>query len=337
MIAPEISILLLAVAIDQILGEPPAIIHPVVWMGKVIAVLEKLSPSLDSTNIKGRVSPSFDLTLNEGRVSPTRARGQLVYGALMVVVVVVIFGLATFYVLELLRMWNIAAYIIVGAFILKTNFAVRELRRAAVRVFDALAAGQLDDARRYLRHLVSRDTHTLDEPLIVAATVESVAENVSDSFISPLLFFLILGVPGAVVYRTVNTMDSMIGYHGKYEYLGKAAARLDDILNIIPSRLAGALTVVASALTKSDMVQAWRIMLRDHGLTESPNAGWTMSAMSGALGVQLEKIGHYRLGDPVLELAPLKIMRAVNIMYVVAALGLSISLLVEVLIHAYLP
>ncbi len=307
MIAPEILILVLAVVIDQLIGEPPALVHPVVWMGKVIAVLERLSP-------RGSV-------------------GQLGYGAFMVMVVVATFGLATYYVLDWLRAWNVVAYVIAGAFLLKTNFAIRELRHAALRVLTSLKAGQLDAARTHLRHLVSRDTSKLDEPLVVAATVESVAENVTDSFLAPLLYFLILGVPGAVAYRAINTLDSMIGYRGEYEYLGKPAARLDDLINFVPSRLGGALTVVASWLSQADAVRAWRVMLRDHALTESPNAGWTMSAMSGALGVQLEKVGHYRLGDPLTDLSPLKISHAVNIMYVVAALALSASLLVEVLIY----
>ncbi|MBI2955152.1 MAG: cobalamin biosynthesis protein [Chloroflexi bacterium] len=307
----EILILLLAVLIDQLLGEPPSIVHPVVWIGKVIEALMK--------------------------ASPRHELARLAYGALIVTMVVAAFGLGTFFLLDLLKGWNVVAYVVVGAFLFKTTFAVRELRQAAIRVFSSLVGGNLEVARAQLRHLVSRNTARLDEPLIVAATVESVAENVTDSFLAPLLFFSVLGVPGAMAYRVVNTFDAMIGYRGEYEYLGKFAARLDDVLNFVPARLGGVLTVVATALARADTPGAWRVMLRDHSLTESPNAGWTMSAMSGALGVQLEKVGHYRLGDPVAELTPLKILRTVDIMYVVVILALSLALLLEVLIDVHFP
>jgi adenosylcobinamide-phosphate synthase len=127
--------------------------------------------------------------------------------------------------------------------------------------------------------------------------VESAAENVCDSFVAPLFYFLLLGVPGAIAYRIANTYDAMIGYHGKYEYSGKFAAWLDDVANFLPARLSALAIIVAAWLCRKDVSQAWHIMLRDHKKTESPNAGWTMSAVAGALGVQLEKIGHYKLGD----------------------------------------
>jgi adenosylcobinamide-phosphate synthase len=115
---------------------------------------------------------------------------------------------------------------------------------------------------------------------------------------------LLLGVPGAFGYRVVNTLDSMIGYHGKYEHLGKFAARLDDILNFIPARLAALLLVLAAAMKKRGR-DAWKTALKEHVRTESPNAGWPMAAMAGALNVQLEKVGHYVLGEgraaPTLE------------------------------------
>ena len=157
--------------------------------------------------------------------------------------------------------------------------------------------------------------------------MESVSENMSDSFIGPWLAFALLGLPGAFAYRAINTLDSMIGYHGPYEYLGKAAARLDDLINLVPARVTGLLVVVGGlALPGQTAPGAWRIMLRDHGRTESPNAGWSMSGMAGALGVELEKVGHYRLGDPDRSIEPADITRAVQSMYLVAALGLLLAL-----------
>jgi adenosylcobinamide-phosphate synthase len=161
-----------------------------------------------------------------------------------------------------------------------------------------------------------------------------VSENVTDSFIGPWLAFALFGLPGAVAYRAINTLDSMIGYHGKYEYLGKASARLDDLVNLVPARLTALLLVFSSALLPGQRAaSAWRIMWRDHARTESPNAGWTMSGMAGALGVELEKVGHYRLGDRTRPLEPKDISRAIQTMYLVAGLGLSIAVGVIFLRH----
>jgi adenosylcobinamide-phosphate synthase len=146
-----------------------------------------------------------------------------------------------------------------------------------------------------LRWLVSRDTAALDAPLLAAAAIESLAENASDSVVAPLLAYALAGLPGACAYRAVNTLDAMVGYRGRYEYLGKVPARLDDLLNIAPARLTGLLIVAAAALCGADARQAWRAMWRDHATTDSPNAGYPMAAIAGALGVRLEKAGHYCL------------------------------------------
>jgi adenosylcobinamide-phosphate synthase len=132
---------------------------------------------------------------------------------------------------------------------------------------------------------------------VISAAIESCAENICDSFVAPLFYFAIFGLPGAIAYRIINTFDAMIGYHGDREYTGKFAARLDDVANYIPARISALLIVIASAMTGNSITHALRIMSRDHKKTESPNAGWSMSAMAGSLGVELEKIGQYRLGD----------------------------------------
>ncbi|HEX8951898.1 MAG TPA: adenosylcobinamide-phosphate synthase CbiB, partial [Polyangia bacterium] len=175
-------------------------------------------------------------------------------------------------------------------------------------------------ARFGLRNLVSRDTALLDEPLLAAAAVESVAENASDSLVAPLCFFVVAGVPGAIAYRACNTLDAMIGYHGATEWLGKAAARLDDAANLVPARLTAALLVVASALAGGSPGGALRTWWRDGGRTESPNAGRPMAAMAGALGVELEKVGCYRLGAGGAAVGAAEIDRAVTLMYVACAL-----------------
>ncbi len=265
-------IVLLALTFDLVLGEPLRTIHPVVWMGKVISLLEKG---------------------NTGQA----ALAQFLYGSGIVLVTVGLFAVPTYFALLYLRSFSFAAYVIVGAVLLKSTFSLRELRRVALGIKRLLLEDKLDEARFELRSLVSRDTRGLPKPLLVSATVESVAENTSDSFIAPLFYFLLLGVPGAIAYRVVNTLDAMVGYHREYEYLGKFASRLDDILNFIPARLTVLLLVLATFLSRRDGHKSWRIALREHAKTESPNAGWPMAAVAGALNVQLEKAGHYKLGN----------------------------------------
>ena len=132
---------------------------------------------------------------------------------------------------------------------------------------------------------------------MAAAAIESVAENASDSLVAPLFFFLIGGLPLALAYRFANTADAMLGYHDpEREWFGKIPARLDDVLNFIPARLTGLLLVCGAAFSGSSAGKAWKIMLRDARLTASPNAGIPMSAMAGAISIELEKVGHYHLG-----------------------------------------
>lgn len=302
----DIYLLALAVLLDLSVGELPARIHPTVWMGKTITFAEKLAS-------KGQ----------------TR---QLMYGALMAVLIPSMWGVATFLVARGLQDVHEVAYIILGAVMLKSTFAIKMLHQAAAQVRNLLIEKDLAQVRASMSSLVSRDPSTLTQEQATAAAVESVSENITDSFLAPLLAFALFGLPGAVIYRAVNTLDSMIGYHGRYEYLGKAAARLDDLINLVPARLAALLLVLGSAVLPGQRpASAWRIMWRDHGRTESPNAGWTMSGMAGALGVALEKGGHYRLGDNTRPLETQDISRAIQTMYLVAGLGLLIAVGIVVL------
>jgi adenosylcobinamide-phosphate synthase len=144
---------------------------------------------------------------------------------------------------------------------------------------------------------VSRPVDALDPEATASGAIESLSENLTDSWIAPLCFYLVGGIPAAWAYRAVNTADAMIGYReGVLERLGAAAARLDDLLNLLPARLAALAVVAGAGLTGASPSLAWRAWRRDAGATESPNAGQTMAAMAGALGVTLEKHGHYRLG-----------------------------------------
>jgi len=299
-------ITVLAAAIDMAAGDPPDAFHPVAWMGKVIGWLER-----------------FGLRL--GR------RGQLIYGAAMTIFVTGLFVTPVYFLLFYLRDWSLAAYIIAAAILLKSTFAIRGLRQAAVTVRRQLESARTDEARFELRALVSRNTAALDEPKLVSSAVESVAEGTGDSLVAPLFYFLLLGVPGAIGYRVVNTLDAMIGYHGRYERLGKFAARLDDVLNFIPARIAALLLVLAACLTGRSGRNAWQTAQREHRRTESPNAGWPMAAMAGALGVRLEKTGHYRLGDGGAALETSAINSAVRLFLFATAAWLLVCLAVGVI------
>ena len=284
-------ILPVALAIDLTLGEPPGVIHPVVWMGKVSSLLER-----------------------GGFGHPPVV--QIIYGTVITLVTVGVFTTPTYFLLFYLKGLSFAAYVIVAAVLLKMTFSLRQLRRSALKVKSLLLKEKLDEASFELRALVSRNTRGLPKPLLVSATVESVAENACDSFVAPLFYFMLLGVPGAIAYRVVNTLDAMIGYHGKYEYLGKFASKLDDVLNYVPARLTALLLVLATFLSRRDAKTSWQVVLNDHAKTESPNAGWTMAAVAGALNVQLEKVEHYKLGRAGAPLIPETIDDATELMII---------------------
>ena len=212
--------------------------------------------------------------------------------------------------------------VVIEGLVLKSMLSLRGLAHAASAVRDDLARADLGAARTGVgRDLVSRPTDTLDAGQVTSATVESVAENLTDAYLAPLLFFLVFGLPGAVAYRVINTADAMIGYRdGPLLYFGRIAARLDDLLNLVPARLAALLIVAAAAIAGADARGALATMRRDHARTASPNAGWTMSAMAGALGVRLAKPQAYALGagpDP----SPADISRAVHLLGIAAALA----------------
>lgn len=284
----RLLVLILALGIERFVGEYPNRWHPVVWMGTTIRAVERRAP----------------------------ARGQFLYGLGMALVLPSLF--ASFG-------WRVSLVpivdVVVGAFLLKACFAIRALGEAGHVVADAVDSGDLAGAREGLRSLCSRDPSQLEVPELVAGATESIAENASDSIVAPLFWYAVAGLPGVLFYRTANTMDAMIGYHGKYEWLGKAAARLDDVLNLVPARLTALLLLAGGALTGADVRGGWGVMWRDARNTESPNAGWPMAAMAGMLGVVLEKPGHYRLGNGGAELGGGTIRRGWRIVSVAAGMA----------------
>ena len=220
---------------------------------------------------------------------------------------------------------------LVQALTLKATFSLSGLDRAASEVRAALEEDDLDGARQAVSwHLVSRDTSTLNESQVAAATIESVAENASDGIIAPLFFYTLGGLPAALAYRFANTADSMLGYRdAAREWLGKFPARFDDLLNFVPARLTGLLIVLVSPFRGGSMAKSWNIMWRDAPTTDSPNAGYPMSAMAGALEVELEKVGQYNLGKGQREPRTEDIKKARGLLAV--ATGLAVALFVFLL------
>jgi adenosylcobinamide-phosphate synthase len=259
-----------ALILDRLAGEPPRALHPVVWLGMLAALIERRAPSTTSTS-------------------------QLAAGAALVGVVVGTASVIAALAEAVLARLPAGPRILLRAVLLKPTFAVRALVQAAERVQAPVQMDDIDAARAALRDLVSRDTTSLDAGLLASAAIESLAENASDSIVAPWLAFAVTGLPGAYAYRAVNTLDAMVGYRGRHEYLGKPAARCDDLLNLVPARLT-AILIIAGAVCDGTVQRAWRTMLHDHTITASPNAGWPMAAMAGALQVRLEKIDHYVLG-----------------------------------------
>lgn len=263
--SPLLHLLMLAAALvwDRRLGEPPNALHPVVWMGRLIGLLRDLAPR----------------------------RGRLVWGALMALGLPALWGAVGAAALSVPWLgWFL------GVWLLKSSFAIRSLGEAGLRVGDAVSAGDIPAARAGLSWLCSRDPSALGAEELSGAAAESLAENASDSAVAPLFWMAVGGLPAALAYRCVNTMDAMIGYRDRYFWLGKAAARLDDLLNLVPARLTAVLLVLA-ARDPAMQRRGWRIAVRDHTATDSPNAGWPMAAMAGLLGVRLTKRGQYALGE----------------------------------------
>ncbi len=255
----------------------------------------------------------------------------MAYGAGIVLVTLGLIVTAIYFLLTQLTGLNLIVYMVISGLFLKFSFSLRGLRQAVDSVKKLLVKDNLEQARISLRSLVSRDTANLNRNQVISATVESAAENICDSFVAPLFYFFIFGVPGAIAYRIINTFDTMIGYHGQWEYTGKFAARLDDVANFVPARLTALIIVLAALVCRKNISQAWHIMIRDHRKTESPNAGWTMSAIAGALGVQLEKIDYYRLGDKQNSLSLDTIAASRQIIMVAAIMWCSIFILAEVI------
>ena len=311
----HLTALLLGFCIDLLLGDPRWLYHPVQAIGWLIV---KLEPPLR-------------------RAFPDSDRGQVRAGVALVILVVGITGLVSGGVLwglhRLHPMAGFAGEVILCWLIL----AAKSLRTESMKVVRALETGTLDDGRRAVSMIVGRDTEHLSEEEVLKAAVETVAENASDGILAPLLFAAVLGPVGGICYKAVNTMDSMVGYkNDRYLYFGRAAAKLDDVLNFLPARISGFL-MAAAAFLGFDGKNAFRIFFRDRKNHASPNSAHTEAACAGALGLQLGGTHDY-FGKPVVKPTIGDDLRAVTRGDVAAANRLALTTaLLALLIFDVLP
>jgi adenosylcobinamide-phosphate synthase len=286
-----------ALLLDAALGEPPEAVHPVVWMGRAVGALVPPDPPRAgaATFVRGAA------TAAGGAVASTAAAGAVAAGVRRA-------PLAVRAVVEGVELWPL--------------LALRTLLRAAQRVADALQDGDLPRAREELRWLVGRDRAGLDAALVAGAAVESVAENLADSVIAPLLYARAGGPAAASLHRFANTADAMVGYRDRHRLGGRASARLDDVLGLAPARLTALLIALAAPAGGGSPRGALRMWRRDGGATASPNAGRPMAAMAGALGVRLEKPGAHVLNASGAPPTAADIGRAVRIARFATVVGL---------------
>jgi adenosylcobinamide-phosphate synthase len=285
----------IALLLDMLLGDPPNRFHPTAWMGSLIGFLKRFRP----------YGNRF---------------AEFTYGLFMVCLGCGLAAGTGWLIVALASFLPTGSRLLIEGLLLSLTISLRGLDRAAHEVQTALEGQNLTEARRSLSwHLVSRDTSQLNEPQVSAAAIESVAENASDGLIAPLFFYVLGGLPAAFAYRFVNTADSMLGYHdAEREWLGKFPARFDDLLNFLPARLTGIFIMFSAPFCGASLTKAWYIMRRDARKTASPNAGIPMSAMAGALGVELEKVDHYRLGQGLCHPVVGDLRQARRLLYVSA-------------------
>jgi len=304
------ELLLAAFVLDLLIADPRGWPHPVVWIGRLISVGE--------TPLREQIKDEY-------------------WGGLLLVLLVVgATGLSALLALTLAGAVAGWLQLLLSLWLAASCLALRGLHRESQPVIEALQRGELDAARQALAMIVGRDTAQLDAAGILRATVETLAENAADGVIAPL-FYLCLGGPVAgLLYKAVNTLDSMIGYKNqRYLHFGRVAARLDDLLNWFPARLTGLLLVAAAWLNGMDGPGAWCMMRRDAKQHLSPNAGWPEAAAAGALGLQLGGDAFYggdyvekaTFGEPLRPIVIADYGRMLRLLYTTALLGLLPGLL----------
>ena len=295
MILESIVIIGFAIGLDLIFGDPKNKYHPTAWIGTIIS---KLTPLAKNYNTTVEKFTGFFIVL-------------IPVGIVVTLLSILDLGIS-FITLD----WvTIIVSILVGTILLKTTIAIRGMERYALAVMDSLENDNLDSARVNLSMIVKRNTKNLDRNHVVSGVLESISENTVDGVTGPLFYYAIFGIIGAFVYRVVNTADSMIGYKTDiFKNIGWFAATCDTILNYIPSRLTGLVMILSAIILQNNWKESYQVMLRDGKKTKSPNAGYPMAALAGALETKFEKLDHYSLGNVETTLTKEHVLSAIAIM-----------------------
>ena len=292
--------LILAVMLDLLIGDPYWFPHPVIYIGKLISRLEKLGRKLCKTHKQIKV-----------------------FGGIIVIIVAFASFILPFIILRISKevFW---LYHVLNIILLWTTIATRCLHKEGKKVYDSLFKNDIEDARVKISYLVGRDTTNLSEYEIVRADVETIAENTADGVIAPIMYAILGGAPLAMMYKGINTMDSMLGYmNEKYKNIGFFPAKTDDLFNFIPARITGFLICLAAPLVGGNITESIKVMIRDRKNHKSPNCAYPEGAAAGAMRVQLggtniyfgEKMYKPTIGNKIKELGKEHIIDTIKLMY----------------------
>ena len=301
MILESIVVIGFAILLDLLFGDPKNRFHPTAWIGNLIGNI--------TTRMKNE---NYNLEKFGG-----------IFIVLIPVCISIVVLLSLDFSIDLISIESLSILIsiISGIVLFKMTIAIKGMERHALAVLDSIQKNDLTQARTNLSMIVKRNTKNLDKNHILSGTLESLSENIVDGITGPMFYFAIFGLPGAFVYRIVNTVDSMVGYKTQmFKNLGWFGANCDNVLNYIPSRLTGLTIVLGSMLLGHDWKNCYEIFKRDGKKTDSPNAGYPMAAFAGALGTKFEKLEHYSLGTGEYEITSKKVKDAISLMKVTSLL-----------------
>ena len=298
----------IAYVLDLIFGDPQNIIHPVQVIGKMINIGEK---SLLGKKYKSDRKYKF-------------FAGMI----LNITVISLTYGIT--YLIRRISEKSII-FMITEIYLMYTIFSINSLAREGNRVYNILKEGNIEKARKDLSYLVSRDTETMDEKMIIRSTMETISENTVDGIVAPMLYMFLGGLPLSMTYKAINTFDSMVGYKNeKYMDFGKFSAKLDDVANFIPARITGILIVIASMILGYDYKNSLKIFIRDRKNHSSPNSGHAEAGVAGSLGVQFggrvsyfgKEVDKPVIGDKIKDFELEDIKKNIKIMYAASFLSL---------------